>query len=516
MHTFARLLTLEPLERHPGRVLTVVGLVCAVAYVTSLTAFPRGPGRIINGDAIQYYAYLRSLVIDRDVDFTNDYRLLYAPTDGEAGENVWLTSRTETGRPPNMMSIGPALLWAPAFLATYAILVLLQPFGIAVPLDGMAAPFSLSAGVSGIMYATLGAYLCYRSCRLLFPDGPAFWGALVAWLATPALYYSLVSPAYSHAPSLFAAALFCYVWLKTRGNDGIGRYVWLGILAGLAALVRWQDVVILALPLLELAARGGSPPAFVRRCIPPGCVARRSNIGHILASRALPAGRIAGLGATPDFHHGLLARSVAKRRSPLSASALRAGVMLGGVVVMLMPQLVAWRAIYGHFLVMPQGGGFMQWAAPALVSVLFSLRHGLFSWTPAVLVAVLGFYHLVRRDGWLGWSVVVVVLLAVYINASVSDWWAGEAFGARRFVGYTVFFALGLAALFARELWQNRPVLLRWTAVALVVYNLLFLLQYQLFMRGFQNLAPYPTTMRQVLFDRLTLPWHLIRAWLGN
>jgi hypothetical protein len=190
--------------------------------------------------------------------------------------------------------------------------------------------------------------------------------------------------------------------------------------------------------------------------------------------------------------------------------------MLGGVVVMLLPQLVAWRAIYGHFLVMPQGGGFMQWAAPSLVSVLFSLRHGLFSWTPAVLVAVLGFYHLVRRDTWLGWSVVVVILLAVYINASAGDWWAGEAFGARRFVGCTVFFALGLAALFTRELWQNRPVLLRWTAAALVVYNLLFLLQYQVFMRGFQNLAPYPTTMRQVLFDRLTLPWHLIRAWLGN
>jgi hypothetical protein len=109
-----------------------------------------------------------------------------------------------------------------------------------------------------------------------------------------------------------------------------------------------------------------------------------------------------------------------------------------------------------------------------------------------------------------------VVLLAVYINASVSDWWAGEAFGARRFVGYSVFFALGLAALFARDFWRNRPVLLRWTAVTLVVYNLLFLLQYQLFMRGFTQIAPYPTTIRQVLFDRLTLPWHLLRAWIGH
>ena len=52
------------------------------------------------------------------------------------------------------------------------------------------------------------------------------------------------------------------------------------------------------------------------------------------------------------------------------------------------------------------------------------------------------------------------------------------------------------------------------TAVALIVYNLLFLLQYQMFMRGFRTLAPYPATMKQVLFDRLTLPWHLFHAWL--
>src|SRR6266513_2043173 len=56
---------------------------------------------------------------------------------------------------------------------------------------------------------------------------------------------------------------------------------------------------------LSLTARGETPAAFGRRCIPAGCVAPRSNTPGILARRALPAGRIAALGATPDFHHGL-------------------------------------------------------------------------------------------------------------------------------------------------------------------------------------------------------------------
>src|SRR5438477_1417901 len=58
-----------------------------------------------------------------------------------------------------------------------------------------------------------------------------------------------------------------------------------------------------------LAARGETPAAFGRRCIPSGCVAPRSNTPGILARRALPAGRIAAPGATLDFHHGLLAEA---------------------------------------------------------------------------------------------------------------------------------------------------------------------------------------------------------------
>jgi outer membrane protein len=72
-----------------------------------------------------------------------------------------------------------------------------------------------------------------------------------------------------------------------------------------------------------LAARGERRAAFGRRCIPPGCVAPRSNSPGILVRRALPAGRIAGLGATPAFHHGLLAVLIAAA-SVLAATAAQA------------------------------------------------------------------------------------------------------------------------------------------------------------------------------------------------
>ena len=44
------------LERHPGRVFWCVGLAFVALYVSSHALFPREGGRIINGDAVQYYA----------------------------------------------------------------------------------------------------------------------------------------------------------------------------------------------------------------------------------------------------------------------------------------------------------------------------------------------------------------------------------------------------------------------------------------------------------------------------
>jgi len=458
MHGVARLF--DRLERRPGAVFTAVGAVFIAAYLVALTAFPKVNGRVLDGDAIQYYAYLRSLVFDGDLDFRNEYAALY-PEPAGAGHSTWLEKRTPTGRLPNMMSVGPALLWTPFYLVACLAVALANLAGANVPFDGLAAPFQLSVGVAGIVYATVGAYLAYRLAARLYPRVPAFWGALVAWLATSAIYYSLVSPAYSHAASMFTVALFTYVWFVTRGDDRLRRAALVGALGGLAMLVRWQDVVVLALPVLET----------IRRAM-RGELARR------------PTGA-------------------------------RTAVMATIAVLVMTPQMLAWQRIYGAPLVIPQGAEFMRWTEPALWQVLFSTRHGLFLWTPAALAAVAGLALVRRRDADLAWGAILVVLVSVYVNACVSDWWAGEAFGARRFVGDTVFFALGLAAVFAERPWASRPALVRAGALALVAYNLLFLLQYQLFMRGFHELAPYPTTVGQILVDRLAIPWRLIQAWLS-
>src|SRR5881628_3022726 len=77
-------------------------------------------------------------------------------------------------------------------------------------------------------------------------------------------------------------------------------------------------IVVLA---SALAARGESPAAFGRRCIPADCVAPPSNIPDILGRRALSVRRLAVLGATPEFHHGLLTAQQPARQGGAAAPA---------------------------------------------------------------------------------------------------------------------------------------------------------------------------------------------------
>ena len=81
---------------------------------------------------------------------------------------------------------------------------------------------------------------------------------------------------------------------------------------GLSVFLSERDARNFSLRMLRrraLAARGASPAAFDGRRIRAGGVAPPSNTFSILGCRALPARRLARLGAARHLHHGLLGRT---------------------------------------------------------------------------------------------------------------------------------------------------------------------------------------------------------------
>ena len=444
-------------ERRPGITLLAVGVLFAGAYAGATLAFPKPDGRIVVGDAEGHYVQLRSIVFDRDLQFRNDWSRLEGLTEGSDIEAAVAADRmTPTGYARTYMPVGPALLWAPAFLAVTAAVWLLNLLGADYPLDGYATPFQLTPGLSGVTAATIGSWFAYLTAERLFGRRIAIWATLACWLSSSAVYYSLVSPTYSHAASMLAVSAFWLAWLRTRERQTAGRYAVLGALAGAAALMRWQDTALLLVPAVD---------------------------------------------ALWHARQGRLRELVAR------------GVACGGAALLVFtPQMIVWNALYGRPLTVPQGGDFMRWTRPALGSVLFSDNHGLFAWTPIAAVAVAGLAALFWRDRLAGVAAIAWFAVSWYVNAAAVDWWAGEAFGARRFLSCYPIFILGLSALAERVRLGSRALVV-WT-VAFTGLTWLLLLQYQAFMHGLRQLVPYPEGFVHLWLWRFRVPFDLAAWWM--
>lgn len=408
-------------------------LVLAAVFVAMLTAFNLGTARlvssgraggmihrdtIVHGDGARLYAWLRSAWFDRDLDTANE--LAHYFNYPGSREPVELRP-TPTGYAWNHTPVGCAILWAPFFALGHATAVRLHETAPGVAVDGYSHPYAFAVALGTHVYCFLGALLLFSICSRFSPPLPSLLAVLTVWLGSFLPAYLFLYPSMSHALSFFSVCLFLRLWLWTRERGGALRWCLLGLAAGLMGLVRTQNLLFLFVPLAGYPVR-------------------------------------------------------VRMHSPEELSGLF--FMLACAAAAFFPQLYAWKVSCGAWLTVPQGEGFLHWGRPAVARVLFSPRHGLFSWSPALLLGAIGIPLFARREKVLGLSLLAVFLLQLYLNSVADDWWAGTGFGARRFDNCLPLFALGLAAVY-EGLRARRAGWLAWVlAAGLVAWNGLFLCQY--------------------------------------
>jgi hypothetical protein len=358
--------------------------------------------RLRASDEIEYFAYLRSAVFDQDLEFGNEYGYFYEqnPQGLQGFKRTFIDQRDPaTGRHINFGPLGTALLWSPFYVAAHVLVLAARALGANVAADGFSAPYIAAVCYASALYGLLGLLLAHDALRRhgAMPEPAPVLAVAGVWLATPVLYYMTLAPGFSHAASLFAVSLLLWLWLRLRaGGEGtIGAWGLIGAVGGLAALVREQDLLFLAVPALDLVWRHLRP----------------------LRLRALLP-RLLALGA---------------------AAALA-----------FLPQLLAYRVLYGRFG--PSGivTRKLDYASPYFFAVLFDPGHGLFLWSPLLLAASVGLGLAVRRqrDG-AALLLTIGLLLQVWICGAFQTWTQAGAFGSRRFVSATLPFAWGLATLLA-------------------------------------------------------------------
>lgn len=432
------------------RVIIGVTLLIAGVYLLG-TAYSSGLSRpVVQGDARSYFAYLPSIMLDGDLDLTNQFDVLRP----EGGDPRYPFGVGAEGYAANPFPIGPALLWLPGYVVGLALDRGASALGFDTGPTGYGLFAAWGAALAAIVWAGIGAELSRRLAREVVATRYALPAALAIWCGTPALYYTMVAPLYSHAVAWFAAALALWAgWQACKRPDDTWRWLAVGAAGGLLVSIRLQDAPILLVPAgLALLTTSGLPAARTR------CFA-----------------------------------------------ALGIGGLLG-----YLPQAYTWWALHGEIVPRQGLGSPAPFTPTRLMEVLFSTGYeGWLSWTPVAAVGIVGLWLVARgpfptveRSVALSGLVAIAGLVIVDV---IHPYGQGAAFGARRYVTVTPLLVIGTAGAIA---WcVGRPRLERRGPIAiglLTLAGLWLFVAYELLI------------LRHGVYGNLTTTWrYALGLWSG-
>src|SRR5579859_1328776 len=394
----------------------------------------------VRGDGIGYYAFARAPLIEHNFNFERDYiagnagfRELRLDENGRP-KPIY---RTPTGHLENHFAVGPAILWAPFLLLAHTGVLLARAAGSPVAADGFSEPYRIAMAFGTALYGFLGLLLSFRLAR-------QYVGNLWAWLATFAIWwasslpvYMYFNPSWSHAHSAFAVALFLWYWHRTRDRRGWPQWCLLALIAGLMLNVYYANVMLLAVLVVEA-------------------------VRQYSAALRPPRPRTAAI-------FQLFARH---------------GAFLAIVAICLLPTFITRYFLYGSPFATGYGSvRYWSWRSPFFLAVLFSSEHGLFSWTPVLLLATAGLVLFKWREPQVGTPLLAAALAFYIFIACYPDWAGISSYGNRFFVSLTPLFVLGLGVLLERAatLFRTRRAALAAASAVLacfVIWNAAFMFQW--------------------------------------
>ncbi len=406
--------------------------------------------RVIGNDGIGYYVYLRSLFFDHDLDFTNEFAHY-------GNQYVIVGHSTVTGRPVVGVPIGSAVLWSPFYIAAHYINLI---FHIA-PADGYSALYVVAVCFASSLYGFIGLLLIYKMAIRFFSKESVFAAILIFWLSSPLVFYMYLHPSMAHANSLFAVALFLFLWCRIYldGKNSLMDWIFLGLSAGLMSMVRLQDILFVFVPIFCLIFK--KPPETSFPC-------PRKILVFIIC-----------------------------------------------FIIAFLPEMLAWKGIFGSYFSGPQSeevGAHMNFLHPHIIGVLFSGRHGLLTWNPIFLVGIIGLIYFYKKEKSLTLSLVIIFLIQLWIIGSWRTWWGAHSFGHRMFLSSSPLFIFGLPGLFEYLFAQNYKKIVYAVGIVLILWNFGLMFQYVTNLLDRDGLTPF----NQVVINQFTAVPQKLFTQLGH
>ena len=402
------------------RIVAAAAALCLAGYV-----FIYATGRAdqpIRSDGFSYYVYLPSWFIYHDTTLSAVARDCCGGVFPDFTAIIrWAPARRADAAPSgprgwvNAHPIGVAVMQTPLFLVAHALTIWTN-----LSPDGFTLYYQHAVGLSGLVWTIAGLWLLRRLLLRHFTERITSATLIVILLGTNLAHYATFDSSYSHAYSFFLFAAFLDLYDCWTAAPSFRRAVLLGIVSGLIVLTRHTNIL---LPLFFLLL--GAPWSETIR--------RWRDLATIAAVAA----------------------------------------------VVVAPQLAMYYRATGRILVNSYGALGFNFGSPELIGVLFSVRKGLFFWSPILLFAVVGL--MIGRGLPRAFRLPTVLFLMVntYLIASWWDWQFGASFGHRGFADSLPMFAVGLASFYTWSAPRHtlRPIVVGMTSIA-VGLSIFQMLQY--------------------------------------
>lgn len=356
----------------------------------------------VYSDGFGYFAYLPAILYgDFQFDFVQnlEHPLKLIQVDGGV---------------VNKYPVGVAIMESPFFFAAHVLSLLRDALTGSATATGYSNLYQYFVLFGGVVYWAAGTVLLYRlMVRYLdLSRKIACITCILITYGTNLFHYASYDAGFSHVYSYAVLNLFLYYlcWYeerdKTEKNTPLHTCVF-GILAGVIFLIRNVNII------------------FV--------------LTYIL--------------------YGVRDWSSLKERAVTVLKPARVLPIVGAGIITILPQMFYWHAATGHWFLYSYGSNeSFFWLKPEMINFLFSVRKGLFFWSPILFVSMAGIVYAYKNRSKLYTGSVLFLILILYISAAWWCWYYGGSYGQRVVVDFMCIFAVGMAALLDGPCRKRRPL----------------------------------------------------------
>jgi hypothetical protein len=400
----------------------------------------------LSWDVSGYYFYLPAIFIYKDLKqqkFKEAITQQYNPT-----PDPYQSYKYKNGNYVMKYSAGMAVLYSPFFFIAH---MLAKPLGYAA--DGFSYPYQLAIGIEGLLISLFGLVLLRKILIRYFSHTTT---AIVLFLfvfGTNFLEYAAITNAMTHNYLFTLYCLLILITISYYTSPSRAKAMGIGILVGLATLIRPTEVISCLIPLFWGI---GSNKEFTERI--------RFIKTHI--------------------SHGLIA--------------IAASFMIISI------QLIYWKYVSGDWIVYSYQNEGFDFLHPHLAQCLWQFRKGWLVYTPMMIFIVPGFYFLFQKKRDLFYSCLIFSLFFTYICFSWSIWWYGGSIGQRAMVQSYPILAFPFAAFIEWIVQKRKQFFILTPFLLLFIYYNLWL-HHQAHKGGLLD----PENMTRAYWQKILFRYHV-------